>query len=252
MTALALLAAALAALAVLALTNSLPTRPAAAQVSAGPTGGSAVADYSRDEGPQPSRAWQLRAAAAFAGIGLWAVLGGVLGVAAGLTAAVLGPKALGALETKSTRVRRQRLAAAAPQVADLLAVCLEAGSTMPVALRVVSQTCPEPAAELLRLAVGRLELGADPESTWATLASEPAFAPIARAAVRSDTSGAPLAQVLLGVADELRQRHRATIESAARTVGVRAVGPLGACFLPAFMLLGVVPLVASLLQRVIP
>lgn len=199
-----------------------------------------------------SRAWQYRAAAALAGVGLWAMFGGFVGVLLGVVVAVVGPRVLAKMETKSTRQRRQRLEAAAPMVADLLAVCLAAGTAMPSALRAVGQTCAEPAASILRLAVGRLELGADAESTWATLGTEPAFAPIARAALRSEQSGAPLADVLLVVADELRQRHRAKIEAAAKSVGVRAVGPLGACFLPAFMLLGVVPLVASLLQRVIP
>lgn len=205
-----------------------------------------------DESGRLRRAWQYRAAAVLAGVGLWAMFGGVAGASLGIAVAVVGPRALATMETKSTRVRRQRLEAAAPQVADLLAVCLEAGTTMPSALRAVSQTCTEPAANILRMAVGRLELGADPGTTWAALGTEAAFAPIARAVGRSEESGAPLADVLLAVADELRQLHRAKIEAAAKSVGVRAVGPLGACFLPAFMLLGVVPLVASLLQRVMP
>ena len=42
-----------------------------------------------------------------------------------------------------------------------------------------------------------------------------------------------------------RDRQRA-VEVAAQAAGVRAVAPLAACFLPAFLLLGVVPVVASL------
>ena len=53
------------------------------------------------------------------------------------------------------------------------------------------------------------------------------------------TAGARLAR-------ELRERARAEVESRARSVSTRAAAPLGVCFLPAFVLLGIVPLVAGL------
>jgi hypothetical protein len=37
-----------------------------------------------------------------------------------------------------------------------------------------------------------------------------------------------------------------TVEVAARSAGVRSVAPLAACYLPAFILLGIVPVVASM------
>jgi pilus assembly protein TadC len=42
-----------------------------------------------------------------------------------------------------------------------------------------------------------------------------------------------------------RERRRAALQQAARAVGVRSVLPLTTCFLPAFLLLGIVPTVAS-------
>ena len=50
------------------------------------------------------------------------------------------------------------------------------------------------------------------------------------------------------LADELADRSRASVEERARGVGVKAAVPLGLCLLPSFVLLGVVPLVVSLLQ----
>lgn len=253
MSPVALLAALLTALAVAVAgqrpRRSWPERGLRRLDGCGPS--SATRAARPDEG-RGRGAWQYRLAGGLAGLGLWAAMGGITGAVLGVAVAVVAPRALTAFESRSRRDRRRRLEAAAPQVADLLAVCLAAGVTLSTAVRAVSEASPEPVAGLLHVAVGRLELGADPASTWTALAAEPALAPIARAALRSSESGAPLAEALLGVATELRQRHRATIEVAARSVGVRAVGPLGACFLPAFMLLGVVPLVASLLQRVLP
>jgi tight adherence protein B len=49
------------------------------------------------------------------------------------------------------------------------------------------------------------------------------------------------------VADDLRESAHAEGQAAARRAGVRIVGPLTLCFLPAFVLLGVVPAVVGLL-----
>jgi hypothetical protein len=48
------------------------------------------------------------------------------------------------------------------------------------------------------------------------------------------------------LAAEVRAERRSAAEQAARRVGVLAVAPLGLCFLPAFLLLGVVPVVVGL------
>jgi hypothetical protein len=47
------------------------------------------------------------------------------------------------------------------------------------------------------------------------------------------------------LASELAAQSRARTDALARSVEVRAAAPLGACFLPAFLLLGVVPMVAG-------
>ncbi len=48
-----------------------------------------------------------------------------------------------------------------------------------------------------------------------------------------------------GSARTSRASHRAEIEDLARTVGVRAALPLGVCLLPAFLLIGIVPVVVA-------
>ena len=97
-----------------------------------------------------------------------------------------------------------------------------------------------------------LSLGTDPAEAWSMLEPESPLAPIARAFARSAQSGAPLSSLLAGVARELRSKHAASVEASARAVAVKSVAPLGLCFLPAFVLLGVVPLVASLFSQVTP
>ncbi len=43
----------------------------------------------------------------------------------------------------------------------------------------------------------------------------------------------------------LRKTHVAAVEARARAAGVRSVAPLALCFLPAYLLVGVVPVVAG-------
>jgi pilus assembly protein TadC len=63
--------------------------------------------------------------------------------------------------------------------------------------------------------------------------------------IRAHHSGAALADVLNRVAADLRRDLRAQAETAAAHASVKAVLPLGLCFLPAFLLIGVVPVVAG-------
>ena len=74
---------------------------------------------------------------------------------------------------------------------------------------------------------------------------------MARAFARSVESGAPLAGSLARLADDSRRRARWAAEGAARRAGVLAVLPLMLCFLPAFVLLSVVPVVVTLAARVL-
>ena len=63
---------------------------------------------------------------------------------------------------------------------------------------------------------------------------------------RAHLTGAPVAPQLWMLADQHRQVARLVATDAARTLGVRSTGPLGLCFLPAFVLIAIVPLVLSL------
>jgi len=59
-------------------------------------------------------------------------------------------------------------------------------------------------------------------------------------------SGAALTTALVACVGQLRAERGADLERRARAVGVKAVLPLAVCFLPAFVLLAVVPIVGSL------
>ncbi|MCP2245709.1 type II secretion system F family protein [Lentzea aerocolonigenes] len=122
---------------------------------------------------------------------------------------------------------------------DLLAACLRAGLPVPTAIQAVGIEELSRVAELLRL-------GADPVTAWAPALELPATAKLARAARRTARSGAALA----GQAAELAERTRADAadraEAKAQKAAVAVAAPLALCFLPAFLCLGVVPVVLGL------
>ena len=128
---------------------------------------------------------------------------------------------------------------------DVLAACLYSGAPLERALRSVAGAFGEPVATVLGPAARQLALGAPPELAWAAALADPRWSPAARAIVRAHYSGAPLTDVLSRTADEQRRELRLTAEAGASRAAVRAVLPLGVCFLPAFVLVGIVPVVAG-------
>ena len=146
---------------------------------------------------------------------------------------------------KRSRDTTGPLLAQAPIVADLLATAIAAGATVAEGLRVVAQAVEEPIRSRLQAVMTALDMGADPHTAWSSWLDEPALSPIAQAIIRSQHSGSPLSTVLDAAASDMRQAHRADIEARARAAGVRAVAPLALCYLPAYLLVGVVPVVAG-------
>jgi len=192
-----------------------------------------------------------RIAGMAAALGVFLLVGGAMGLAVAIATALLLPVWLGRLEPAARRRRREGLARQAPLVADLLAATLASGASVRDAVQAVADAVGDPARAALHPVVAALDLGAGSADAWSLASDEHAFEPIVESIVRATESGAPLSASLASVADDLRRDRRRTVDVAARAAGVRAVAPLAACFLPAFLLLGVVPVVVSLASAVL-
>lgn len=132
---------------------------------------------------------------------------------------------------------------------DLLAACLRGGMPVPTAVTTVAAEVPEPASGALRQTAELLRLGADPVGAWAPALAEPSTAELARGARRTARSGAALAAVAEGLAASVRSGADDLVEARAQRAAVAVAGPLGLCFLPAFLCIGVVPVVIGLATR---
>jgi len=153
-------------------------------------------------------------------------------------------------EPPERRRRRERARRELPHLVGLYAAALAAGAAPGPALGQVRAALPGAAADELAGVQAGLGLGRSPHEVWSDLAEHPALAPLGRAMARAQVSGAPVVETVRLLADELAEQARSEVEDRARTVGVKAAVPLGLCLLPAFLLLGIVPLVAGAVSAI--
>lgn len=192
-----------------------------------------------------------RAVAGSAGVLCLVLLGGLLGAVVGAGAAVAVWFWFGRVGGAEDRRRRARLIADLPIAVDLLAACLRGGAPWHGAVTAVADAVGGPLGDELRDVSVQISLGADPADAWLALTREPMLAPLARTAVRATTTGAALAPSLSRLARDQRRVARTAAATRARAAGIRALAPLGLCFLPAFVLLGVVPAVAGIAATIL-
>jgi pilus assembly protein TadC len=178
-----------------------------------------------------------------------AAIGGWPGAVAAVAVTPILWVVLRRVEPPARRRRRRAEAADLPIAADLLAAALRAGAPMAHAAGVVGEALGGPLGARFRSVARSLSEGATPADAWVHLSDVPGGSRLIRAAVRSAESGAALAGTLGRLAEDLRAARAASAEATARRIGVFAVLPLGLCFLPAFVLTGVVPVVVAVLDN---
>lgn len=171
-----------------------------------------------------------------------------LGAAVGIGGAAVIWTVLTRAERPEARRRRELAARDLPDVVQLLGVALASGTPLSGAVQLVARARPGPAAEALVSAERRLSLGL-PWHEGDGLPTDPGLARLGRALTRAMRSGAPVAATVARLAGELAAQRRLEVAERARTVGVKAAIPLGLCLLPAFLLLGIVPVVAASLRN---
>ena len=124
---------------------------------------------------------------------------------------------------------------------DLAAAGLACGAAIPRVLDALAAAC---ARESLAWTAHALRLGVPWDEAWE---ETPEWAHPLRDALESSwTSGSAPEMMLARSASWERRSRLADAKTRAEELSVRLVGPLGVCFLPAFLALGIAPLLASL------
>lgn len=128
-------------------------------------------------------------------------------------------------------------------VLELLAAQLRAGLAPLAALGTLAEALN---SRPLYTVCQRLQMGSGWGSAWSGSAAG-TFGELRDALAPAYTGGAPSTALLLSLADAHRLSERRAAERAAGKLSVALVVPLGLCSLPAFICLGIVPIIISLL-----
>lgn len=158
-------------------------------------------------------------------------------------AARVEPAAQTAPTPKNPRDGPDPLAVAAD--IELFAACLRAGLSTHHAAQAVGRTSRTHGHTWSHVAA-LLAVGVAPEQAWHQAAHEPGLAQVGRLVVASGNSGAGIASGAERITAALRADAAATATASAERAGVFISLPLALCFLPAFITLGLVPVVVSL------
>jgi len=157
--------------------------------------------------------------------------------------------------------RRHRVPELGPRVYELLAVALRSGLPPHLAVAAVAEaTDPGEGsdaggtavtARALRTVAGRMHLGAGPAEACAGVAGGSLEA-LGVVLERSVSGGGGAGAALEHAATRTRAAEDAAALARAERAGVLVAGPLGLCFLPAFVCLGVAPVVVGLTGDILP
>lgn len=203
---------------------------------------------------QPVSAGQVKRWAVLLGVVLtgWFLVGGPAGWAVGLASAYgawrwqrarLGQASGHAAQEKARAVEAARQL---PLAADLLAACISAGAGPTEAAEAVGESLGGPVGEQLARTAAEIRLGGDPAVAWGRFGDIPGAAALARCLDRAGSTGAPAAEPVARMAEALRaERARAAVARAQRAA-VMVTAPVGLCFLPAFLAVGVAPVMVGL------
>lgn len=130
---------------------------------------------------------------------------------------------------------------------ELVAAMLDAGAGIGRALELVAGAASRRYSDSLRPVVSALAIGADWETAWRSSEVRlPEILEMKDALRFAALTGAPSTAILYAQAARIRRERFRAAEKRAASLGVKLVIPLGLCSLPAFICLGVVPVLLAL------
>ncbi|MGW7353548.1 type II secretion system F family protein [Streptomyces sp. NPDC054784] len=133
-----------------------------------------------------------------------------------------------------------------PLAAELLAACLATGSDPGRAAEAVGGALGGPLGDRLLRASTELRLGGEPAAVWGRFGGPPGCEALARCLARAGTVGVPAVEPVTRLAADARARTSRAAAARSRRAAVLVTAPLGLCFLPAFLALGVAPVALGL------
>ncbi|MEU0355361.1 type II secretion system F family protein [Streptomyces cyaneofuscatus] len=213
-------------------------------------GGAGADSGARADAGAGARAGVLRwAAPAGAWLAGWFLIGGLMGCAVGAVVAY-GTRRWQRSRPRpgpgESREERAAIAGQLPLAADLLAACIAVGAGPREAAEAVGESIGGPVGDRLARVAAEIRLGGEPAEAWGRLGAIPGAGPLARCLHRAGSTGAPAAEPVSRLAEAMRAEQAGAAVARAQRAGVLITAPVGLCFLPAFLAVGVAPVIIGL------
>lgn len=179
----------------------------------------------------------------------WVLVGGLTGCAAGLLGAYGAwrwQRGRRGTEPGAGIAEMAEAARQLPLAADLLAACISAGAGPREAAEAVGESLGGLVGRCLARTAAEIRLGGEPAAAWGRFGEMPGASALARCLERAGSTGAPAAEPVARLAEAMRAERASAAVARAQRAGVLITGPVGLCFLPAFLMVGVAPVVIGL------
>ena len=155
------------------------------------------------------------------------------------------------LESRGMPSAATQVSPSLPLVLEMLIVAIRQGSSISTALHTLGILIGGPFGDGLLRVTGALHRGTSWSEAWSLVLSDAqcgvAFQHIDRALEDSWRYGQSPISTLQTAIDGIRASQQSDIERGAARLSVRLLLPTGFCFLPAFIFIGVIPAIASMI-----
>jgi len=178
---------------------------------------------------------------------------GIRAAAGVLAGSIVGWRGGLLLHGREARAAAAGVRAALPDVLDRLATCVLAGMSVERALRTVTPRTPGALGEAFTAGLRALDLGVQRARAYAIIAERAGVEEVRMlmaSLARAERLGTSVSAALVDQAREVRSRARAAAEAEARAAPVKLIFPLVFCFLPAFVVLTIVPIGLSAIRTI--
>lgn len=176
-------------------------------------------------------------------------MGSLVAVTVFLGLQLVLPRVVAAQMKREHKVSQEELC----EFIEVVALGASAGLTTLDCLKMSSDFVSEKLAKVIASVLARCQLGLTfSQSMMIAVRENPSLQNIARTLIQADLTGGSIHEALRVDLQILRTRIASQNLKRVKSSPIKCVFPLGLCFLPAFFLLTIVPIIAALLPKLIP
>lgn len=182
---------------------------------------------------------------------LFTRLGGITGALVGVIVAGMGWRALDVYLTNRARLRQETITRELPDVADQVAISVQAGLSFEQAIRRTVNSTTGPLSDELARFLHDVRLGQARSKAFKAMQDRVDVQDVTsfvRAISQAEKTGVSIADILQIQSDELRERRKQRAEERAMKLPVLMLLPLVTCVLPPLLIVLIGPAVIKVME----